>query len=340
MKKFLIVTAKLAIAIAVFCWVLFYILDSNGRKNLLSHIKSIEPATLLLVFCMFSTAIAIGIFRWQLLLRLQGIRIAHYQTAWIAATGMFFNAFLIGVTGGDVFKAWYVAKAAPKQKPHAILSIAVDRLIGTLGLFVLAIISISINLPTLLSQPQTRSIVLTVISSFIVVLIVLGLTTQHHRIANKAWWKRLWHYVPDRLKALFDQLFESYKLYGKYPRTLIVTLLLSIGVHALIVLAAWVIGRDIGIQELTLIDYFIYCPIINVIAAIPITLSGLGVRELAYIYFFSLQGVSNPNSTALSLLIYAVTMAISLACGILFLVGKPKKMGTDQPKDILRKEIN
>ncbi len=340
MKKYLIIAVKLTIAISVLYWVIFYQLDSDERKNLLFHIKSIKPTTLLLAFCMFLTAMAIGIFRWQLLLRLQGIHIAHYQATWIAATGMFFNAFLIGVTGGDVFKAWYIAKAAPERKPQAVLSIAVDRLIGTLGLFVLAIISIFLNLPALLNVPQTRSIVFTVISSFAVVLIVIGLTTQHHRMIANPWWKRLWQYVPDKLKVLFDQLLESYKLYGRYPRTLIVTLLLSVGVHALVVLAAWVIGHDIGIKGLTLVNYFVYCPIINVIAAIPITPNGLGVREAAYVRFFSLQGVPGSNSAALSFLIYSITMALSFACGVFYLIGKPRKVALNQPKDILRKETS
>src|SRR2546430_8221736 len=53
---------------------------------------------------------------------------------------MFFNAFLLGSTGGDVIKAWYVAHETHHKKAEAVATVVVDRLIGLLALFIITLI--------------------------------------------------------------------------------------------------------------------------------------------------------------------------------------------------------
>ncbi len=323
LKKPLLIAAKLAVTIVVFWWVIRELsLKPGGLKNLWINVRAADANGLLLGLGMFVILIVLGICRWQLLLRVQGIRISNYRVTWITAVGLFFNAFLIGVTGGDALKAWYVAEAAPDRKPQAILSIAVDRLIGILGLVILASVCVLFHLPVLWDDGQMRPLATLVLASPVVALLLIGVTAQRRRFATKSWWQTLWRLVPG--KKLMSTLSESYDVYGKHPGELFMALLLSIGVHVGAVLAAWFVGGAIGIEGVGLADYFVYCPLINVFAAIPVTVGGLGLREGAFKFFFSKQGVPDPQAIALSLLFYAGMLVISLACGLIYLIGKPR----------------
>ena len=80
--------------------------------------------------------------------------------------------------------------------------------------------------------------------------------------------------------------------------------------------------------------FFLICvPTTNFFAAMPITLSGLGVREGLYIYLFSLVGVPKTEAVALGLL-WFTTVIISGLCGAAaFMVAKT------EPEDGLEREL-
>jgi uncharacterized membrane protein YbhN (UPF0104 family) len=81
-----------------------------------------------------------------------------------------------------------------------------------------------------------------------------------------------------------------------------------------------------------LLQYFVYCPIINAFAALPVTPGGLGLREGAFKFFFSsLNGVPETQAIALSLLFYGCNVLLSLFCGVLYLLGKPKELSLLKP---------
>jgi glycosyltransferase 2 family protein len=81
----------------------------------------------------------LGITRWQWILHVQGLDVKYSRLFSISFIGLFFNAFMLGSTGGDVIKAWYVAHETHHKKAEAIATVVVDRLIGLLALFVIAL---------------------------------------------------------------------------------------------------------------------------------------------------------------------------------------------------------
>ena len=93
-------------------------------------------------------------------------------------------------------------------------------------------------------------------------------------------------------------------------------------------IVAWFVGLALGVEGLGIGSYLVYCPLINAFAAIPISVGGLGLRETAFLFFFSdVGGLAKDQAVALSLVFWAVTVPImSLLCGGLFLVGKPKSL--------------
>jgi hypothetical protein len=74
-------------------------------------------------------------------------------------------------------------------------------------------------------------------------------------------------------------------------------------------------------QHINIIYFFIFVPIIILVALLPLSVGGIGVREGAYVYFFSQVGVSASEAFILSLLLYVVMMiGIILPGGIIYVV--------------------
>jgi uncharacterized membrane protein YbhN (UPF0104 family) len=55
---------------------------------------------------------------------------------------------------------------------------------------------------------------------------------------------------------------------------------------------------------------------------LPVSLSGLGVREAAYVFFFGQAGVARPDAIAASLLFFVVVGIGSLPGAALFALGR------------------
>jgi len=67
--------------------------------------------------------------RWGLLLRAQEIRLSYTERLRLILVGTFFNSFVPGATGGDVFRAYYVARGR-EEAEAAVTSVVLDRFLG------------------------------------------------------------------------------------------------------------------------------------------------------------------------------------------------------------------
>ena len=87
---------------------------------------------------LFSCGILFTAIRWWRLLAAAGCPTTLFNAVRLTFVGLFFNLVMPGLTGGDLVKAVAVARENPDRKAGAVMSIAVDRL---LGLFVLALVA-------------------------------------------------------------------------------------------------------------------------------------------------------------------------------------------------------
>ncbi|HVR73677.1 MAG TPA: lysylphosphatidylglycerol synthase transmembrane domain-containing protein, partial [Planctomycetota bacterium] len=149
-SKRLVLALKLLVAAAAIVW-----LFTSKKLNLedLSRVgegwpwlaASALPFGLLLFLCAY---------RWKLLLRAQGIEYGLGDAYSLTMIGHFFNQFLIGTTGGDMVKAYAVAREQPSRRSGAVLSVFVDRIVGLLVLVLVALVAAVLNARTILAEPR------------------------------------------------------------------------------------------------------------------------------------------------------------------------------------------
>jgi uncharacterized protein (TIRG00374 family) len=260
----------------------------------------------------------VGILRWQMILGVQELKLRFPRASSIFFVGMFFNAFLLGSTGGDVIKAWYVAHETHHKKAEAVATVVVDRLIGLLALFVLTLVMMAIYWHRVFDDVRLRS--------FAVITLLFVLSCVAVTILG------LWKGFVDKLPKLrqflerlprYDMLrrmVQAYRQYASHPVVLLNAVLLSFLVHLSSMLSIWFIGQGMGIKSAHgLVDYLLYLPIINSVTAIPISISGFGVRELMYAEMFGAVGVAASTAVALSLLGYLASLFWSLVGAVFYL---------------------
>lgn len=245
----------------------------------------------------------LGIIRWQMILRVQGLEIKFPRASSIFFIGMFFNAFMLGSTGGDVIKAWYVAHETHHKKAEAVATVVVDRLIGLLALFIIALIMMGIYYHRVFDDKRLRV--------FAVVTLAFVLTTVAATVIG--FWRGFADKLPKLRPALnrlpyydtLKRMVDAYRVYATHPGVMSKTMLLSLGIHFFAMLSIVFIGKGLGITTTNgAIDYFLYLPIINSVTAIPISISGFGVRELMYAEMFRGVGVLASAAIAMSLIGY------------------------------------
>ncbi|MGH8011998.1 MAG: lysylphosphatidylglycerol synthase domain-containing protein, partial [Candidatus Binataceae bacterium] len=105
--------------------------------------------------------------------------------------------------------------------------------------------------------------------------------------------------------------------YLRKPFKLIPAIALSLILQLMLALAQYVLALGLGLNISPLL--FMACvPIANLLASLPITFNGLGVRETAYLVLLGMAGVSNEHAIALGLLWFASTMVAGLSGAVVF----------------------
>jgi uncharacterized membrane protein YbhN (UPF0104 family) len=129
--------------------------------------------------------------------------------------------------------------------------------------------------------------------------------------------------LPKRLIA--PPAIASFVRFGTLVRFLLVQsacrgLLLgsALLIHLVTAAACYALARGVGAQ-LSVLDAGILIPPVVLLTAVPISISGWGVREGAMVACLGLAGVPSEEALSVSLLLGAVSVIIGLAGGVIWL---------------------
>lgn len=302
---------------------------TEGPRALWTVFQQVNPWWFILGTLALGIVCLLGTIRWQWVLRVQGLNLSFWRVTSIVYIGMFFNTFMLGSTGGDVIKAWYVAHETHHKKAESVATVLVDRVIGLFGLFVIALVMMGIYHQRVFDDVRLRTFAIVTLGG--VVATVAGILVTFWRgFADKFGGLRARLQRLPRYETL-RRLVEACRVYTTHPVVLGKTLLLTLGVHGLSMLSIVFIARGMGIVTKNgIIDYFLYLPIINSITAIPISISGFGVRELMYAEMLGEVGVSESQAVALSLLGYLAGLFWSMLGSFFYLTHRKELPPTEQ----------
>jgi uncharacterized membrane protein YbhN (UPF0104 family) len=99
----------------------------------------------------------------------------------------------------------------------------------------------------------------------------------------------------------------------------VVALLLSGLLQALIIVTYYFVGVGLNLG-VPLTYFFVFVPLVTVVAMLPVSVAGLGVREGAVIFFFAKAGVDAATALSLSLVWFSLTLIVSSLGGLALLL--------------------
>lgn len=110
-----------------------------GIAGLLGQTPDFAVAAALVGLAVGTTALMY--LRWFLLVRALDLPFTLRNAARLGLVGTFYNAFLPGSIGGDLVKAYFIARDQPDRRAAAVATVVADRLLGLFGfLWVVALV--------------------------------------------------------------------------------------------------------------------------------------------------------------------------------------------------------
>lgn len=292
-----------------------------GFRNTL---KSLKPWLLVLAVACQGLSVLLISYRWWRLLHVQGIDVRLWEAVRLTFLGTFFNQIVLGTTGGDLVKAWYLSRHVG-SKTTCLITVLVDRVLGLTGLtllsaIMLAVLGAGLAMGKIQLEHQAALAQAGILCAVVLGGLVGGCVLMFSRRLRR--WLRL-ERLFQRL-PLANQLIRANRVLHRYRhaplamlRAMWHTFLAQVAFIGCIVL----LGRALGLA-IPWYQYFVYVPLIYIIASIPIVPGGVGLAEGSFVTFFAVWATQS-EILALALLARLVPMFWALP-GVVVAVTGPK----------------
>ncbi len=291
---------------------------SYGPRELWRTLRLVEPGAFALSLGFMGSTILLGALRWRMVLAVHGLNLPLARTLEISMVAQFFNAFLLGSTGGDLLKAYYAARETHHKKTEAVVTVLVDRLIGLFSMLLFACVMMIPARHLLKAEERMEALAGVVLlmlggCSVVVLLSFWGGVSRGWPKA-RYWLRRL------PKGDLLERSLDACHQFGKEPAFLLRSLVLSTLINVLCVAQISMLVRGLGL-EIRPAVLFMIVPMIISISALPITPSGLGVRENLFVLLLTVPQIhiDATKALSLSLLAYAGFLIWSVAGGVVYL---------------------
>ena len=294
-KKIAILIAKLSVSTVLF----YFLLSKVGTQTIINNMKVRSPATFIAAVGMYIAATYLSSMRWNLLIS-QDIKTKRLFSLYMI--GSFFNAYMPGIIGGDAVKAYYLSKVLKEDNPTpyapqsplsiAIASVFMDRYIGFSALLTISVIAFPFGF-NYLEGTHVKWLMPIILVAFISGSIIVF----KFRLG-------------ERVKFLF-RIYEYFQIYSRKKGVLFKAFLYSVVIQISGIIAIYILSKGISLN-ISFLSLLIFVPIIILISFIPISISGIGLREGAFVIFLGTIGVPSDLAMTLSILWFLSVVVASL----------------------------
>ncbi len=236
-------------------------------------LRSAQPGWLVVAAGLFMVSKLISAVRLNHFFRAVTIQLGEGYNLRLYWLGMYYNLFLPGGIGGDGYKVYLLGRQFPGRRAVIFRALLLDRLSGMVALLVLLLVLFAST-----SYPGWWRV-----GALLLVPLGLGLSYGLGR----------WLFGPFR------------SAFGR-------TSWQALGVQGAQVLCAWALLAALGATHGPVLPYLLVFLASSVAAVLPLTVGGLGARELTFLYGAKLFGLAPPVAVSVSVLFYVITAVVSL----------------------------
>jgi glycosyltransferase 2 family protein len=308
MRRFFSFAARAVISIVL----LYLALERVNWSVIAKRLHDVEAGWFLVAIAAIFIQAMLVALRWRLIAAQCGAALPAGRAARFSLISIFFNQTLPSTIGGDAVRIWLFAREGAGWK-SATYSVLADRAIGLLALALLVVVCLPWTL-ALVQHPVGRiALVLIAAGSLGATAAFLALGAVHWH-----WLERFWamRHIAGTARVAFATLSR--------PRPGLQVALLSVGIHLLTVAAAWAAGRA-SAAPLTIVDAMLLILPVILVATIPVSIAGWGVRESAMMAAFSYAGLAETDGLVVSILFGAATFMVGIAGGLAWIFDSERR---------------
>lgn len=266
--------------------------------------------------------LAVCAYRWRLFIRIQQVPMPYRRVVRIYLIAMFIGLFLPGRVSADTVRAIYLMRERPERKTSAALSITMDHVSGLFALLITAAMFTFWRAPALLRSPVTIAALCLLMFFFVLAMAGLALAfwlseTERVQRIGRHWPGAKW----------FVELTEAVAMFVRNWRQSVLGMGLSF-VTLWAYFGTYYCSSRAVHAGCSLWTIFSVMPIVDVATALPLTVSGIGVRETLFqSLLHSVAGTSGGVAVLISLGGFACTVAWGLVGAVVFAVGRSRRAG-------------
>lgn len=301
MKKNLILATKIVVSLGL----LGYLLSQLDWLALIDKVGSLSWWTLPVSVALFLITIYVGTLRWEILLRShysnfnKSLLFNHYLVATL------FNNILPTATGGDLIRSYYIYRHR-RDAVCAVSPIITERVLGLVVLLAINVVAIYLTDSVEIVSRVLWSTLLLILAGAVITLTLIALPATYwplHRLLE-----RLARY---RIIRFLLRIGEATHGYLKHPGTLIAVIFYSVAAQLIAVMVYYVLAKGLGV-DISIEVILVVIPLAFMAAALPISIGGMGVRELATVGLLMRFGIAENDAAAIALTYIPVVLLGSL----------------------------
>lgn len=326
LKKILFNLVRFGLSLGIVAWLIVDTGHNQAFADLADQPKDWGLLALALVTGL--GGVLLTFLRWHALMRALGLDFSLKDALRLGFLGYLLNFVSLGAVGGDLFKAVCIARQFPRRRAEAVATVILDRVIGLYMLFVLAAVAI-LGTGQLHNSHETVRVIsrgtlaaTAAGAAGMLVLLIPGVTQG----SFSSMLKRL-----PKVGPIFGKLLGAIRIYRSRWGVLLVSALLSVGVHTLSTISVYLVARGLPGNCPSLADHFVMIPLAFVTGVLPLPGNGLGAFEAVVKTLYELVPadvqVAEGYGFVVSLCYRAVTVVIALI-GVCYYLASRKEIAT------------
>ena len=280
--------------------------------------RILSEANVLLVSLAALTAlvsVAIKSLKWKMVIGLydKDYSLASAMKSWLMGFSL---SMATPARLGDLSRAYYLKARIGLGK--GLVTVVVDRAVDMSVLFLLALLGF-LNLVSMLSQQQ--GLIMAVSALFALFLAAIYLSTRKRLAALIL--RPFIRLVPARhrgeVSSTFHDFYRSLGHVRSGKMTMEIAILLGVLAWLVTVLEYYflALSLDLGISYLFLLSIM---PVVVLLDMLPVSFSGIGTRDAALIFFFSLISIGKEYAVSFSILVFLFSYAFLGLIGAAFML--------------------
>lgn len=306
MSAFLKIISKPAVKLSVSLLIVLVLLYNLPLADLWNNIQKVPLLAWIGVLAGFLSGHIIGTLKWRLFINLGKKKLPMLEAIRCYFAGLFGNLFLPSLAGGDVIRAG-MAIRYNKEKGITIFGSLLDRFIDTCSLAFIILVA-AIFAPRFF-QSQDQQILYSIL---IIITVLAG-------IGGGLFFVPLPEIRFQKLTGIINRIKQVIAHIAKNPAKPLIAFFLSLCIQAGFILLNAYLANICGIH-IPLMVWFLVWPLAKLSALLPISMGGIGVREVALAALLSRLLVPIQDSVALGFLWESVLISGGIIGGIIYLI--------------------